>query len=41
MRAFIDTNLWAYRLDRREPAKSQRVGHWLAAITAARSTTCN
>jgi len=34
MRAFIDTNLWAYRLDRREPAKSQRVGHWLAAITA-------
>jgi len=26
MRAFIDTNLWAYRLDRRELAKSQRVG---------------
>ena len=34
MRAFIDTNLWAYRLDQREPATSQRVGHWLAAITA-------
>ena len=34
MRAFIDTNHWAYRLDRREPAKSLRVGHWLAAVTA-------
>lgn len=34
MRAFIDTNLWAYRIDRREPVKSQRVGHWLAAVTA-------
>ena len=34
MRAFIDTGLWAYRLDGRERAKSLRVGHWLAAITA-------
>ena len=25
MRVFIDTNLWAYRLDRREPAKSERL----------------
>lgn len=34
MRAFIDTNLWGYRLDRREPDKSERVRQWLAAITA-------
>jgi predicted nucleic acid-binding protein len=34
MRAFIDTGLWAYRLDGRERAKSLRVGHWLAASTA-------
>ena len=34
MRVFIDTNLWAYRLDRREPAKSERVRGWLADITA-------
>jgi|LauGreDrversion4_2_1035121.scaffolds.fasta_scaffold24825_8 hypothetical protein len=25
MRVFIDTNLWAYRLDRREPPKSERL----------------
>jgi predicted nucleic acid-binding protein len=35
MRAFIDTNLWAYRLDQREPDKSMRVRHWLAEITAS------
>lgn len=29
MRVFIDTNLWAYRLDRREPDKSEFVGNWL------------
>jgi predicted nucleic acid-binding protein len=34
MRVFIDTNLWAYRLDRREPAKSGRVQEWLADIVA-------
>jgi predicted nucleic acid-binding protein len=34
MRVFIDTNLWAYRLDQREPAKSERVHGWLANIVA-------
>lgn len=33
MRAFIDTNLWAYRLDGREPEKSRRIASWLAEIT--------
>jgi len=33
MRAFIDTNLWAYRLDQREPVKSRRISSWLADIT--------
>lgn len=32
MRVFIDTNLWAYRLDQREPAKAERVRHWLADV---------
>jgi predicted nucleic acid-binding protein len=34
MRVFIDTNLWAYRLDQREAAKSRRVHQWLAGIVA-------
>jgi predicted nucleic acid-binding protein len=34
MRVFIDTNLWAYRLDRREPSKSERLKPWLAAVIA-------
>ena len=34
MRVFIDTNLWAYRLDRREPAKRERMKQWLAEVTA-------
>lgn len=29
MRVFIDTNLWAYRLDRREPLKSSFIKRWL------------
>ena len=33
MRVFIDTNLWAYRLDQREPEKSRRISRWLADIT--------
>jgi predicted nucleic acid-binding protein len=33
MRAFIDTNIWAYRLDGREPEKSKRIASWLAEIT--------
>ncbi|MDN5865248.1 MAG: PIN domain-containing protein [Gammaproteobacteria bacterium] len=32
MRAFIDTNLWAYRFDQREPAKSKWIGQWLHRI---------
>lgn len=32
MRVFIDTNLWVYRLDRREPAKSEHMRQWLAAV---------
>ena len=31
MRVFIDTNLWVYRLHRREPAKSEQIRRWLAA----------
>ncbi len=34
MRVFIDTNLWVYRLDRREPAKSERLKPWLAEVSA-------
>ena len=33
MRVFIDTNLWAYRLDQREPMKSMRISCWLAEVT--------
>ena len=33
MRVFIDTNLWVYRLARREPDKAERIRLWLAAIT--------
>jgi predicted nucleic acid-binding protein len=32
MRVFIDTNLWVYQLDKREPEKSRRVGEWLREI---------
>lgn len=32
MRVFIDTNLWAYRLDRREPEKSRQAGKWLRQV---------
>ncbi len=32
MRAFIDTNLWAYRLDQREPDKSEWIAQWLRHI---------
>ena len=33
MRVFIDTNLWAYRLDQREPVKSRRITSWLEEVT--------
>ncbi|MCB1640639.1 MAG: PIN domain-containing protein [Xanthomonadales bacterium] len=29
MRAFVDSNLWIYRLDPREPVKAERIGRWL------------
>ena len=32
MRAFIDTNLWAYRLDRRDPDKAEWIREWLQQI---------
>lgn len=32
MRVFVDTNLWVYRLDRREVAKSRRVAEWLREL---------
>lgn len=32
MRVFIDTNVWAYRLDQREPEKSRRISQWLREI---------
>lgn len=34
MRVFIDTNLWAYHLDRRHPDRSEQVRTWLAAVVA-------
>lgn len=35
MRVFIDTNLWVYRFDQREPDKSRFVAHWLRELTSA------
>jgi len=32
VRVFIDTNLWVYRLDRREPEKSTFVRDWLRKL---------
>lgn len=32
MRVFVDTNLWIYRLDRRDPVKSRWVGDWLREL---------
>ena len=32
MRVFIDTNLWVYRLDQREPQKRQHVERWLSDV---------
>lgn len=34
MRVFIDTNLWVYRLDRREPEKAERIRQWLQEVIA-------
>ncbi len=32
MRVFIDTNLWVYRLDQREPKKRQFIKTWLRQL---------
>jgi predicted nucleic acid-binding protein len=32
MRVFVDTNLWVYRLDQREPEKSLHISHWLRTV---------
>lgn len=32
MRAFIDTNLWVYRLDTRQPDKSRFIARWLRSL---------
>lgn len=32
VRAFVDTNLWVYRLDRRDPEKSAFVRDWLREL---------
>ena len=34
MRVFIDTNLWVYRLDQREPEKSRRISTWLRELAS-------
>lgn len=34
MRVFVDTNLWIYRLDRRDEDKRQRVSDWLRGLVA-------
>lgn len=34
MRVFIDTNLWVYRLDKRQPDKSQFIAQWLRTLAA-------
>jgi predicted nucleic acid-binding protein len=34
VRVFVDTNLWAYRLDRREPFKAERIAAWLRTLAA-------
>lgn len=34
MRMFRDTNLWAYRLHRREPHNSERARNWHASVVA-------
>lgn len=32
MRVFVDTNLWVYRLDRREPRKARFVADWMQQL---------
>lgn len=35
MRVFVDTNLWVYQLDHREPEKSRFVSRWLRQLASA------
>lgn len=32
VRVFVDTNLWVYRLDKREAGKSRWIGQWLRKL---------
>jgi len=32
MRVFVDTNLWVYRLDRRQAEKTRMISRWLRAL---------
>lgn len=34
MRVFIDTNLWVYRLDRRQPEKTRYISQWLRELAS-------
>ncbi|MCP9841977.1 PIN domain-containing protein [Synechococcus sp. J7-Johnson] len=34
MRVFIDTNLWVYRLDHREPVKAKAIQRWLRTLAS-------
>lgn len=34
MRVFIDTNVWVYRLDVRDPEKSRRISEWLRDVAS-------
>ena len=35
MRVFVDTNLWVYRLDRRDTDKARRIANWLRELVLA------
>ena len=39
MRVFVDTNLWVYRLDRREPEKSAFIRDWLRELASEHEIT--
>lgn len=34
MRVFVDTSLWVYRLDQREPAKARKITAWLRQVAS-------
>ena len=39
MRVFVDTNLWVYRIDRREPEKSAFIRDWLRELASEHEIT--